>query len=133
MSRRRIRIAGLGHMVNAPDIVAQRELEVLASRLRPVFDKHRVLRAIVFGSLARGERSRRSDLDLLVVQDTDKRFLDRYDELLREIAQVVSEQDVDLLIYTPAELKRMAERPFIARVMKEGQTIYESKQEEASS
>lgn len=41
---------------------------------------------MVFGSLARVEASRRSDLDLIVVVDTDARFLDRYDALLAPIA-----------------------------------------------
>ena len=31
------------------------QLEQLAAQLRPIFEKHHVLRAIVFGSLARGE------------------------------------------------------------------------------
>jgi predicted nucleotidyltransferase len=98
----------------------------LASRLRPILEKYRVLKAIIFGSLARGEESRRSDLDLLVVQETDKHFLDRYDGLLEDIARVVPGRDVDVLIYTPAELIEMAQRPFIATILREGKTIYES-------
>jgi predicted nucleotidyltransferase len=110
-----------------PDDLAQ-----LASQLQPIFEKHRILRAIVFGSLARGEASRHSDLDLIVVQATDKRFLDRYDDLLREIAQAVPGRDVDLLIYTPQELDQMVDRPFIARALREGKVIYESEQEPLS-
>jgi predicted nucleotidyltransferase len=113
--------------------MAQGELAELASRLGPVFARHRVLRAIVFGSLARGEASRRSDLDLIVVQDTQKRFLDRYDDLLREITQAVPGRDVDLLIYTPDELAAMVERRFIATALREGKVIYESVQEPLSS
>lgn len=107
-------------------------LEILAQRLRPVFKKYRVLRAIVFGSLARGDATHRSDLDLIVVQDTDKRFLDRYDGILREVVEAVPGRDVDLLIYTPQELEQLAERPFIARALQEGRTIYECCQEPAS-
>ena len=103
----------------------QDQLDRLSARLRPILAKHGVLRAIVFGSWARGEASRRSDLDLIVVQETDKRFLDRYDPLLREIAQAVPGRDVDLLIYTPQELVQVADRPFIARALREGRTIYE--------
>jgi predicted nucleotidyltransferase len=110
-----------------PDDLAQ-----LASQLQSIFEKHRILRAIVFGSLARGEASRHSDLDLIVVQATDKRFLDRYDDLLREIAQAVPGRDVDLLIYTPQELGQMVDRPFIARALREGKVIYESEQEPLS-
>lgn len=69
----------------------------IGARLRPVLEKRRVLRAIVFGSFARGEVSRHSDLDLILIQETDKRFLDRYDDFLRAIAQAVPGRDVDLL------------------------------------
>jgi predicted nucleotidyltransferase len=104
-------------------------LGVLASRLQPTFEKHRVLRAIVFGSFGREEETRRSDLDLILVQDTPKRFLDRYDDLLREVAQAVPGRDVDLLIYTPQELAQMADRSLIATALREGKVIYESEQE----
>jgi len=109
------------------------EWQRLAACLRPVFERHRVWRAIVFGSLARGEASRRSDLDLIVIQDTDAHFLDRYDVLLREIAQAVPGRDVDLFIYSPQELTQMADRPLIASALSEGKTIYESEQEPTSS
>ena len=107
------------------------DLEILAARLRPLFQEHGILRAIVFGSLGRGDGTRRSDLDLLIVQDTDCRFLDRYDRLLPEIVRRVPERDVDLLIYTPNELRDAAELPFIATVLREGRVIYELEQEPA--
>lgn len=107
------------------------ELERIAERLRPIFEQHRVRRATVFGSLARGESSRRSDLDLIVVMDTDARFLDRYDALLAPIARALPERAVDLLIYTPEELARIAHRRFIAAALREGKTIYEREQESA--
>ena len=110
----------------------QAQLEKLATQLRPIFEKHHVLRVIVFGSLARGEASRRSDVDLLVVQHTDKRFLERYDGLLRDITQAVIGRDVDLLIYTPQELAQLAHRPLIAVALREGKAIYESQQEPPS-
>src|SRR5574341_1898300 len=108
------------------------DLETLASKLQTIFEKHHILRAIVFGSFGRGEVSRHSDVDLIVVQDTPKRFLDRYDELLREIVQAVPGRDVDLLIYTPQELAQMADRPFIRTALREGKVIYESAQEPVS-
>ena len=110
----------------------QAQLEKLATQLRPIFEKYHVLRAIVFGSLARGEASRRSDVDLLVVQHTDKRFLERYDGLLRDITQAVAGRDVDLLIYTPQELVQLAHRPLIVVALREGKAIYELQQEPPS-
>jgi len=105
------------------------ELRRLANALRPIFRRHRVVRAILFGSLARGEGTRRSDVDLIIIQNTRKRFLDRYDGLLQEISERVPGRDVDLLIYTPQEIAGLAHRPLIASALKEGKTIYESQQE----
>jgi len=119
-------------VAQAASVAGADEWQQLAASLRPVFERHGIVRAIAFGSLARGEATRHSDLDLIVIQETDARFLDRYDPLLREIQQVVSGRDVDLLIYTPQELAHMADRKFIATALREGKTIYESEQEPIS-
>lgn len=107
-------------------------LEQIARSLRAVFLKYGILKAVVFGSMARGEPTLRSDLDLLLVQKTDKRFLDRYDGILGDIIELVRGRDVDLLIYTPSELDMMSDRPFIRKALREGIVIYESQRESAS-
>ncbi|MGO9567170.1 MAG: nucleotidyltransferase domain-containing protein [Desulfomonilaceae bacterium] len=104
-------------------------LNDLVFRLRPIFERRHVLRAIVFGSVARGEASRRSDLDLIIVQNTEKRFLDRYDGFLSEIVRAVPGMDVDVLIYTPQELALISGRPLIKTALTEGKVIYESDKE----
>ena len=104
----------------------------MAAQLRPILASQRVLRAVVFGSWARGDASRRSDVDLIVIQDTPKRFLDRYDELLPEITQAISGRDVDLFIYTPQELSQIEARSFVATALKEGKIIYESTEKSPS-
>lgn len=65
----------------------------IGERLRPILRRRGIRRAIVFGSVARGEATRRSDLDLILVWETERRFLDRYDGLLAEIARAVPERD----------------------------------------
>lgn len=107
-------------------------MQELAAKLRPIFEKYRVLRALLFGSMAQGEASRYSDLDILAVQETDKRFLDRYDGFLREVAEAVPERPVDLLVYTPEELAKLSDRPLIATALREGKVLYESGQESIS-
>ncbi len=109
------------------------ELDEIVDRLQEIFERRRVRRAILFGSFCRGEPSRRSDIDLLVVQDTKKRWLDRYEGILREVGEAVSGRDVDLLIYTPQELEEVSQRPLIARALREGKLIYESDEESTSS
>jgi len=109
----------------------ENELGRLAERLQPIFRRRGVQRAIVFGSLARGDATRRSDLDLVLIVKTAKRFLDRYDDLLAPIAKAVPERAVELLIYTPQELEQISHRRFVASALREGKTIYESGQEPA--
>jgi predicted nucleotidyltransferase len=105
------------------------ELDALTAALRPVFEKHRIRRAIVFGSFARGDVTRRSDVDLLVVQETDKRFIDRYAGLLDDVVGAAGGRAVDLLVYTPAELESLSGRPFVKRILRAGVTIYEPREE----
>jgi len=104
------------------------DFDVLRKRLYPLFEKHRIEKAILFGSLARNEASRRSDVDLILVQKTNLRFLDRYEGILAAVSQALPEWDVDVLIYTPEELAEMSGRNFIQQALKEGKILYESKQ-----
>ena len=103
------------------------DLEVLKKKLRPLFEEHKIEKAILFGSLARNEGSRHSDIDLILVQKTDLRFLDRYDGLLASFSQAFPEWDVDILIYTPEELAEISGRRFIQQALNEGKVLYESK------
>ena len=98
-------------------------------RLTPVFRRYQIRKALVFGSFARGDVLRHSDLDLILIQQTELRFMDRYDGLLHDLGCAVSEREIDVLIYTPEELAALADRPFIARALREGKTIYESSEE----
>jgi len=99
-------------------------LSSLRKRLHPAFRAINARKAIVFGSFARGTQDKRSDLDMIVVMDTRKRFLRRYKELdalydqLKGIA-------ADILVYTPSELDSISDRPFIKKALQEGKLIYE--------
>lgn len=80
-------------------------------------------RIIFFGSMARGDSDSSSDLDLIVVYETDKRFLDRLEELYESWK---IPRAVDILAYTPAEYEEMLlQNSFLQRVVSEGQVIYE--------
>ena len=102
-------------------------ISILKKKLQPVFKKHKIKKAILFGSLARDDESRRSDIDMILVQNTSLRFLDRYDKLLAAFSQALPEWDVDLLIYTPSELAAISSRRLIQQALKEGKLLYESK------
>ena len=73
----------------------------------------------MFGSVARGEADEWSDLDLIVIADTDRTFFERFRDFdgLYEVWP-----RLDLLVYTLAEFERMVdeENPFLLRALEEG-------------
>ncbi len=79
---------------------------------------------ILFGSLAEGTSRLWSDIDLVVIRDTNERFLDRSKELLSSLMPKVG---LDLLIYTPAEFEQLCqERKFFReKILKKGKVLYE--------
>lgn len=105
-------------------------LNEIREALTPALEASDAQRAIVFGSYARGEADEYSDLDLIIVAKTDKRFLQRHKDYCH-IWDVMNLwlKDVDILIYTPDEISGMIERGnhFISRAVAEGVVIYERK------
>ncbi|MFW5971764.1 MAG: nucleotidyltransferase domain-containing protein, partial [Desulfovermiculus sp.] len=49
----------------------------IQEKIRPVLQAGQAIVAVLFGSWARGTQTRHSDIDLLIVTDTQKRWLDR--------------------------------------------------------
>jgi predicted nucleotidyltransferase len=83
-----------------------------------------VQRIILFGSYAAGRRDLFTDLDLLVVMDSPLDFVARGVELARRLRANVA---LDLLVYTPEEMERMRDRPFLCHALKTGKVLYERK------
>jgi len=77
-------------------------LDALTARAVPVLRAAGVRRAFVFGSWARGEADGFSDLDLIVVMDTDLPRVERGRELLTRLDESLPVV-MDLLVYTPDE------------------------------
>ncbi len=94
------------------------ELERILSRLKKDPSVRKVL---LFGSLARGDARDYSDIDLIVVKDTQMRFFDRLDEFYDDAREAM-----DILVYTPQEFEEMKERPFVKRALREGKMLYEA-------
>jgi len=99
----------------------KRMIEGIVSALK-AYDPERVY---LFGSWARGEADRLSDIDLVIVKDTQAGFFHR----LQEAAACLPEDwgPVDVLVYTPDELRRMEEEgnAFVEMLLEEGVLIYE--------
>ena len=100
-------------------------IDEIRRALEPALKKGGASRAIVFGSYARGEAHGYSDLDLIIVFDTAKRFFDRHSDFAG--IRHVWHTGLDMLIYTPAELEQMLaeRRAFVEIALEEGIVIYE--------
>lgn len=81
-------------------------------------------RVILFGSAARGDADKYSDVDLVVIKETSERFLDR---LGRVYDLIDLDCAFDALVYTPQEFAKMQarENPFIEQVVREGIVVYD--------
>lgn len=85
-----------------------------------------VIRAVVFGSYARGVPDAWSDLDLVVVMETDLPRLER-GQLLGDLYDVLP-VSLDVLVFTPAEFKQGVQHGLdvFAAIATEGITIFPS-------
>jgi uncharacterized protein len=99
----------------------------IGARCAPVFTKYHIRKAILFGSAGRGEMTAHSDIDLILVMDTNARFIDRYTGILFELNNLIQGTSVEPLIYTAEELESMKGRPFIEKALREGISVYEQK------
>lgn len=78
---------------------------------------------ILFGSIIREDWDFESDVDVIVVYNTDKSFIVRLEELYMSWN---IPKAVDILAYTPYEFEEMVKESFfIQDAIREGKVIYE--------
>ena len=83
---------------------------------------------ILFGSYGTQRSNETSDIDLLIIKKTNKRFVDRVVELMQLIrSQFGFEYPVEPLVYTPNEFRRAKKLNslFIRTVLLKGVVLYE--------
>jgi len=100
--------------------------QMIADILRKIVAVYAPQKVILFGSYAYGKPNEDSDIDLLIIKDTDKRPIERWMEvkrLLRDRNRTVS---VSPLVYTRQELEqRLAIQDyFIQEVLEKGEVLY---------
>lgn len=93
------------------------KLKEVVARLAKIPEVEQV---ILFGSYARGQRDLFTDLDLLVVMQSEEDFVQRTARLYQ---QVCGDVDMDLLVYTPEEFERQQQQGFVRRVLESGKVL----------
>jgi predicted nucleotidyltransferase len=111
---------------NMTKIANRRELlEVELNRyLALLAEQYRPQKVLLFGSVAVDETGEWSDLDLVIIKETNRRFLDRIKEVMQLLRPRVG---VDILVYTPAEFEQLSrERAFVRdEIVGKGKVLYE--------
>ena len=81
---------------------------------------------VLFGSLARGDASEHSDIDLIVIKDTDLPRQERRSECADHLPTGLG-IGVDVIVYTPREVEGMLDRrsPFLAAAFTDGVVVYD--------
>ena len=103
----------------------KKDLEKELKRTRNLLIRHYTPEAIIlFGSLVHGKIKETSDIDLLVIKRTHKKFTERIGDVLRICKPKIA---ADFIVYTPQEFLGLQERgDFIKReIIEKGRMIYE--------
>lgn len=84
--------------------------------------KYKPQKIILFGSYAYGQPSKESDVDLLIVSETDKKFHERAQEVRTYLPK---DQPFDLIVLTPLEYqKARVTNPLLLEIESKGKVIY---------
>jgi predicted nucleotidyltransferase len=102
-------------------MVQRCQIEMVAARLAEAAGAEQV---ILFGSHARGEAHDASDVDLMIVAESDLPRFKRSRILYRLLRPYPF--PMDLIVYTPEEVERGKQSPlsFVSTVLREGKAVY---------
>ena len=91
-----------------------------------IVEKADPLKIILFGSYANGNADDSSDLDILIIKETDLPRPKRAVEIRKHLYGLV-DTGKDILVYTPAEIEEWenVKHSFVNTVLTSGQVIYE--------
>jgi predicted nucleotidyltransferase len=89
--------------------------------------EYKPLKIILFGSYAYGNPTEDSDIDLLILKNTDERRVDRFVQVKRIIYNPNCKIPVLPLVYSPEELEERLRigDDFIKEIIQKGTILYE--------
>lgn len=103
-------------------MLSREEIQVLVDRIVSRTRPHKV---VVFGSYAKGTATSKSDLDILLIRETDLPMARRAEE----VAPLVSRPwlSVDVHVYTPEEVEEYAKDRFgfVRSALTSGWVVFE--------
>ena len=100
-------------------------LEDIRRLVRRIVEQFHPQRVILFGSYARGEATRNSDVDLLVVKETNENPMHLAGLMSAALDHSLP---VDIVVMTPQDLEeyRQERAVFATQILKDGLVLYEA-------
>lgn len=101
--------------------------KIIEEIVERIVREYKPKKIILFGSYAYGEPTEDSDIDLLIIKDTDKRAIDRWVEVKRLLRHCSRTVAVSPFVYTEQEIEdRVAVKDFfLEEVLEKGKVLYE--------
>ena len=105
-------------------MVSEQEISSVVSRIVEFYQPEKV---ILFGSYALGNADENSDLDFLLIKETNEHPLNRAAGIRKALRDILL--PMDILVYTPSEISKDQARKFtfIYDVLRSGKILYASK------
>lgn len=103
-------------------MLTENEIEKLIARIATRIQPKKI---IIFGSYAKEKATIKSDLDVLVIKETELPMANRADDLKPILSNSLI--PVDVHIYTPEEVEEYGKEQFsfINSILKSGRIVYE--------
>lgn len=106
-------------------IIKSRTLKEILSRIVKTLSPDKV---VLFGSAARGENRPESDLDLLIIKESNEPRYRRAIPVYQALCDIMI--PMDIIVYTPSEVEEWSrvKQAFVTTALREGKVLYEKKE-----
>ncbi len=100
--------------------------KVLKRLVNVLKENYKPEKVILFGSYAYGKPSETSDIDLLIIKETDKPFFQRLTDLRKIVSEARRGYAFEPVVLTPEELKERLKRgdQFFQEIVEKGTVLY---------
>lgn len=101
--------------------------ELILKIINRIKEKYSPIKIILYGSYAYGQPDSDSDIDLLIIKDTNARPIDRWVEIKKILRGIAGKTPVSPLVYNPKEIEKRLEMKdfFIEEIFEKGKILYE--------
>lgn len=102
----------------------QELIENIVKRIKEGYNPEKI---ILFGSYAEGNPGRDSDIDMLIIKDTDKKRPKRFVEVSKIAYDPSVRVPFSPLVFSPDEIQRRLEAgdEFIKEILEKGEVLYD--------